>query len=95
MPCKSEGLTLSKALANLSPKTRVYGVSFEERDKVMPWVKENGIEFPVLLDKGGRLFSGLRLTAFPAKVLLREGMIVKTWFGTSPNEAVLLREVDE
>jgi hypothetical protein len=67
--CKQESFTLSKALQSLTPKTEVYGVCFEERDKVIPFVKENGVKFPVLLDKGGRVFSGLGLTVFPAKVL--------------------------
>jgi peroxiredoxin len=93
--CKRESFTLSKVLQSLNPNTDVYGVCFEEREKVIPFVKENGIKFPVLLDKGGRVFSGLGLTVFPAKVLMQNGTIIKTWFGSSPSETDLIREIDE
>jgi hypothetical protein len=51
------------------------------------------IQFPVLLDKGGQIFNGLRLRHFPAKILIEDGVIVKTWVGSSSNEDSFLKEI--
>lgn len=73
----------------------VYGVYIEERSEVDHFVQENQIKFPILLDVGGRVFSRLGITLIPAKVLIEDGTITKTWFGSSPNKSALIKDVGE
>lgn len=93
--CKKEIPNITEALPRLIPKMAVYGVFVEERSEVEPFVHENRIEFPVLLDVGGRVFAGLGVTLIPAKVLMQDGTITKTWFGSSPSKSALIRDVGE
>jgi peroxiredoxin len=91
--CNKEVRTMSKTLPRIPTHLNVYGVFFENRDKVTKFTRENMIQFPVLLDKGGQIFNGLRLRHFPAKILIEDGVIVKTWVGSSSNEDSLLKEI--
>lgn len=93
--CKKEIPNIAQALPSLVPKMAVYGVYLEERSEVDRFVDENQIKFPILLDVGGRVFSGLGITLIPAKVLIEDGTITKTWFGSSPNKSVLIKDLGE
>jgi peroxiredoxin len=79
----------------LVPKIAVYGVYIEERSEVERFVQENQIRFPILLDVGGRVFGRLGITLIPAKVLIEDGTITKTWFGSSPSKSALIEDVGE
>ena len=59
------------------------------------FIQENQITFPILLDKGGRIFAGLGITLIPAKVLIVNGTITKIWFGSSPSTSALIRDLGE
>ena len=93
--CRKEIPNISKALPSLTTTTSVYGVYVEDRSDVESFIQENQITFPVLLDVGGRIFANLHITLIPAKVLLDDGTITKIWFGSSPNESTLIRDVME
>jgi thiol-disulfide isomerase/thioredoxin len=93
--CKKEIPNIAQALPSLVPKMDVYGVYLEERSIVDRFVRENQIEFPILLDSGGRMFAGLGITLIPAKVLIEDGTITKTWFGSSPSKSALIKDVGE
>jgi peroxiredoxin len=93
--CRKEIPNISKALPSLTPRISVYGVYVEDRGDVESFIQENQITFPVLLDVGGRIFASLHITLIPAKVLLEDGTITKIWFGSSPNESTLIRDVME
>ncbi|HUQ32719.1 MAG TPA: TlpA disulfide reductase family protein [Pyrinomonadaceae bacterium] len=93
--CKKEIPNIAQALPNLVPRMAVYGVYIEERSEVASFVQENQITFPVLLDNGGRIFGALGITLIPAKVLIENGTITKTWFGSSPNKSALIKDVGE
>ncbi|MGZ5435823.1 MAG: peroxiredoxin family protein [Pyrinomonadaceae bacterium] len=93
--CKKEIPNITQALPSLVPKMSVYGVYVEERGDVDRFIKENQITFPVLLDTGGRIFADLHITLIPAKVLIENGTITKTWFGNSPNKSAFIKDVGE
>ncbi len=93
--CKKEIPNITQALPSLVSKVAVYGVYVEDRSKVERFVQENQIEFPVLLDSGGRVFAGLGISFIPAKVLIENGTITRTWFGSSPSKSALIRDVGE
>ena len=93
--CKKEIPNITQALPSLVPKMAVYGVFVEARSEVEPFVRENQIKFPILLDAGGRVFAGLGIALIPAKVLVENGKITKTWFGSSPNVLALIKDAGE
>jgi peroxiredoxin len=93
--CKKDLPNITQVLPTLIPKMAVYGVFVEERSNVEPFVQENQIKFPILLDVGGRVFAGLGTTLIPAKVLIEDGTITKTWFGSSPSKSALIKDVGE
>jgi peroxiredoxin len=93
--CRKEIPNIVQALPSLAPKMAVYGVYIEERSEVESFVQENQITFPVLLDNGGRIFGALGITLIPAKVLIEDGTIIKTWFGSSPSKSALIKDVGE
>lgn len=93
--CKKEIPNISQALPSLAPKMAIYGVCIEGRDKVASFVEENQIRFPILLDGGGRIFAGLGIKLIPAKILIEDGTITKTWVGSSPSKSALIKDVGE
>jgi len=93
--CKKEIPNITEALPSLAAKMSVYGVYIEDRSDVEAFIEENQIKFPILLDRGGRIFADLGITLIPAKVLMQDGTIIKTWFGSSPNKSKLIEDVSE
>lgn len=93
--CNKEIPNIAEALPSLVPRIAVYGVYIEERSEVERFVQENHLTFPILLDPGGRIFGALGITLIPAKVLLEDGTITKTWFGSSPSKSALIKDVGE
>lgn len=94
--CKKEVVTLSSLTSStLSSKVRVYGVFVEPRDNVIPFVEENNITFPLLMDNGATVLSKLGFKYMPTKVLMQEGIVQKIWYGSSPNLAALVRDIGE
>jgi peroxiredoxin len=93
--CQKEIPNIAQALPSLESKIAIYGVYLEERSVIDPFVQENQIRFPILLDVGGRVFAGLGIKLIPAKVLIEDGTITKVWFGSSPNKSALIKDVGE
>lgn len=93
--CKTEIPNITQALPSLVPKVAVYGVFIEERSELDHFVQENQITFPMLYDKGGRVFAGLGITLIPAKILIEDGIITKKWFGSSASKSALIKDVGE
>jgi len=93
--CKKEISNISQALPSLVPKVYVYGVYVEKRDRVSSFTAENEIIFPVLLDSGGKVFGALGIKLIPAKILIEDGTITKTWFGSSPSKSALIKDIGE
>lgn len=62
---------------------RVLGVTAEtDRDKILDYVEENKVSFPVLLDLDSKLFAASTVDYTPTKILLsRDREIVQVWRG--------------
>ena len=93
--CKKEVPNISQAMPTLASRVRIYGVCMEGRDKVIQFAEENHIDFPILLDHGGRIIARLGFRYMPTKVLLENGIITKIWYGSSPDKAALIKDVGE
>jgi peroxiredoxin len=93
--CKKEVSNISQAIPSLASKVRVYGVCIEDRDSVIPFAEENHVDFPILLDHGGRILTRLGFRLMPTKVLLQNGIVTRIWYGSSPNKEALIKDVGE
>ncbi|HEY0428722.1 MAG TPA: TlpA disulfide reductase family protein [Pyrinomonadaceae bacterium] len=92
--CKKELGMISDNLPKISNEYKVYGASIEDKSIVTDFVKENNIAFPVLIDSGAEIFRSLQLKYFPTKMIIENGVITKTWFGSSPSQETLLKELN-
>lgn len=92
-PCRKEMKLLSSVESEISGKVRVYGVGVENRGKIENFIKENEVGTKIVLDEDGTLMRALSVKYFPTKFLIEDGVIVKTWFGNSPNQAELFKQL--
>lgn len=92
--CKKEVKTISQSMSVLDSKIKVYGISIEPKTSIKKYSIDNDLKFPVLIDVGGSLFSKLSVRYFPTKMLVEDGIIKKTWFGSSPDQESLLKELN-
>lgn len=61
-----------------------YGASGLTIDKIKEFIKQNNIEFPVLLDTEGKLFSSYGIRAFPTTFTIKNGAIENRVLGQMP-----------
>lgn len=92
-PCRKEMKLLSEVESEMAGKVRVYGIGVESRKKVSNFIAENKIGTNVLLDEDGDLLRALKVKYFPTRFLIQNGVIVNTWFGSSPNQVELFKEL--
>lgn len=93
--CKTEVFNIAQAFPSLGSNMATYGVYIERREDVLLFVEKQQINFPILLDTGGRMLGKLGFKLMPTKVLLENGSIKKLWYGSSPDQGALLRDVME
>ncbi len=93
-PCRQELALLSQLQPQLATKLDVYGVGIQSGPRTRSFITEQGFNIRIVLDGNGELMNALGVKYFPTKFLLQDGVIKKTWFGNSPNEADLLKELD-
>ncbi|HVP20809.1 MAG TPA: redoxin domain-containing protein [Anaerolineaceae bacterium] len=66
VPCKSEMPLLEQYYLKLKDKIAFYGIDQQETTNViMPYLKENGITFPTLLDETGEVTRKYFIQGFP------------------------------
>jgi peroxiredoxin len=83
-PCREEMPALQTLARELGPRgLTVVGVNFKESAReVEPFVREHGLEFPMLLDAEGRVSERYQVFALPVTFLVdRRGMLVATVLG--------------
>ncbi len=91
--CKKELGIIADTLPEISKNFKVYGISIEDKEVVSNFVKSSHIEFPVLIDSGAEIFRKLELRYFPTKMVIENGIITKTWVGSSPDKETLMKEI--
>jgi peroxiredoxin len=92
-PCQQEWELLSQVEPEISDRVKIRGVGIESQQRLLDFIQAHGIKTHVLLDKDGKLMYALNVKYFPAKYLLVDGTIVKTWFGNSPDRETLFKEL--
>lgn len=91
--CQKELVLLSQVESEVSDKVKIYGVGVENRSQLMTFIQENEVTTKILVDKDAKLMKSLSVKYFPTKFLVVDGVIVKTWFGNSPDQAELFKQL--
>lgn len=79
--CDQELRTLAENGAALNPDVKVYGVMFQDQETSSRYIQKYDINFPVLLDRGGKLRQALGVKYFPTNFKLNDGTIKEVRFG--------------
>jgi peroxiredoxin len=91
--CQKELALLSQVESEISDRLKVYDVGVENPKQIISFSQEHAFTTKFLVDKDAKLMTALSVKYFPTKFLLEDGVIVKTWFGNSPNRAALFAEL--
>jgi peroxiredoxin len=84
--CKKEIQLINEANIESNSETRIFGVMFEKNELVNEYVKKHNINFPILIDKDGKILKELNLKYFPTNFKLENGIIEKASFGSPKNQ---------
>ena len=91
--CQKELKLLSQVESGISAKVKIYGVGVEDPNQIRNFMQANDFKTKMLLDRDAKLMQSLSVKYFPTKFLLEDGVIVNTWFGNSPDQAELFKEL--
>lgn len=92
--CQIESRIVSKALPLIGSKVKIYGVVREEKDKVQNFVKNYNVNFPILVDKDGKMFEQLKIRCTPMNLIIENGEIKKVLTGSPKDEKMLLSDLE-
>ncbi|GAA0133856.1 TlpA disulfide reductase family protein [Paenibacillus sp. YSY-4.3] len=79
-PCKDEAPDLVKLYEKYGDRLDIYGVNvtaYDTVEKAEAFVKEYGIDFPVLLDKKEEAYKKFNGVAFPTNVLIDKNGVIQ------------------
>lgn len=79
--CEKELQTIAENSAAMNPDVKIYGVMFQDQETSSRYIQKYNINFPVLLDRGGKLRQELGVKYFPTNFKLNDGTIKEAWFG--------------
>ena len=91
--CKKDVKTIAEAMPELDANVKVYGITIEDADRARQYISDYHPSFPLLIDNGAKIFEALSVKYFPTKILLEDGTIKKTWFGSAPDKAGFLKDI--
>lgn len=90
--CEKEMQLIAENAEKIRSGMKIYGVISEDLKAAERYAQAHDINFPILLDEGGKLRKELRLKYFPTNFRLNNGTIEEAWFGIeSDNEEFLKR----
>jgi thiol-disulfide isomerase/thioredoxin len=91
--CKKDVETINKIVKKANTKIKFYGVTVEDKESIFNSFGNN-VSFPLLFDRNSLLFKELQIRYFPTKLLINNGIIVKSWIGNFENEEKMLKELE-
>lgn len=84
-PCVAEIPTLNQWHSKYSDKFQVIGINFqEEKETIEAFLKEHEIDYPILLDREGKVGESYEFSSLPAVVLLAKGGKIRYYGFTLP-----------
>jgi len=98
-PCRAEMETIEKIYQDYQDRGfTVLAVNMTYQDeslKVMPFVNEHGLTFPILLDETGETANSYQLESLPSSYFInRQGLINEVVIGGPMSEALLRTRVE-
>lgn len=87
--CKKEIQLINEANKESNSEIKFFGIMLEKNELVNEYVKKHNINFPILIDKDGKLFEALNIKYFPTNFKLENGVIERASFGSPKNQADL------
>lgn len=91
--CQKELKLLSSVESEISDKVKIYGIGVEDQNQIINFIQANEVKTNILLDKNAKLMALLRVKYFPTKFLVKDGVIVNTWFGNSLSREGLFQKL--
>lgn len=81
VPCKTEFPAINKLWKELGGKDLVIlGVAEDSAERVAPFVKDYGVEFPVLIDQYGGVMRSYGVSVIPVSVVIDRAGVVRAVF---------------
>ncbi len=84
--CKKEIQLINETNKESDSEIKIFGIMFEKSESVNEYIKKQNINFPILIDKDGKLIKALNLQYFPANFILENGVIERASFGSPRNQ---------
>lgn len=82
-PCKEEMPAMEKFYKENSKEVEILAVNLDPQNNVKGFVEENGLTFPILLDKEGRTQQTYSVISIPTSLIIDEqGLIIKKQIGS-------------
>jgi cytochrome c biogenesis protein CcmG/thiol:disulfide interchange protein DsbE len=99
-PCRAEMRSIEKIYREYKDKGLVVlAVNMTQQDDaiaVAPFVKEQGLSFPILLDEGGLVAHAYQLQSLPSSYFIRrDGIINEVVIGGPMSEALLRTRIED
>lgn len=91
--CKRETEFINKTYSTLPSDFKIYGISFEDKEKLLDFVKTNQVKFPIL-QSGIEPFKRFQVKYFPTNFYIEDGIIKKSWVGAFKDEQELLKKIE-
>lgn len=79
--CEKELQAIAESGTAINPDVKIYGVMFQDQETSSRYIQKHNINFPVLLDRDGKLRQALGVKYFPTNFKLNDGTIKDVWFG--------------
>ncbi|WP_054958028.1 TlpA family protein disulfide reductase [Paenibacillus dakarensis] len=96
-PCKKEAPELAKLAAAYPEDLEVYGINvtkYDNEKKAKEFVKEYGLQYPIMLDREGKVFEEIyKGKVFPTNVLIDRRGVIKEIILGAPDPAELEKKI--
>jgi peroxiredoxin len=92
--CEKELRVIAESASDINPEVKIYGVMFQDQETAEQYLQKHIINFPILLDKDGKLFKKLRIKYFPTNLKIKNGVIKEAWFGVARDKEDFLKRVN-
>ncbi|MGV2938976.1 peroxiredoxin family protein [Mesobacillus sp. LC4] len=88
-PCKEEMPAMERFYKENSKEVEILAVNLDPQNNVKGFVEENGLTFPILLDKEGRTQQTYSVISIPTTLIIDEqGLIIKKQIGSLTFEQI-------
>jgi peroxiredoxin len=92
--CQFESEVISASSDLIGSKVIIYGVLRQDKEKIQDFIINHKINFPLLIDKDGKLFDEFKIECTPTNLIVKDGLIEKVLIGSPKDNQMLLKDLD-